>query len=67
MMKTPISFGLPFEPEDSQYGKSRFTLVSPLGEIKASLTVSYARGHPDSCACRRRRWSSRNWSSRGTS
>ena len=21
-----ISFGLPFEPEDSQYGKSRFTL-----------------------------------------
>ena len=21
----PISFGLPLEPEDSQYGKSRFT------------------------------------------
>ena len=33
----PISFGLPFEPEDSQYGKYRSTPVSPLNHRRQPL------------------------------
>ena len=33
----PISFGLPFEPEDSQYGKYRFRTQEPNG----SVTIMY--------------------------
>ena len=28
-----ISFGLPFEPEDSQYGKSRIILAGAIGGV----------------------------------
>ena len=34
----PISFGLPFEPEDSQYGKSR--LMSTYGTVTRPPTNS---------------------------
>ena len=50
----PISFGLPLEPEDSQYGKSRlkavrFALIALPGRVMRharKLIIRLARGHP---------------------